>query len=87
MFIKSSIQSNDDLNNQEFQFAGFSSNSSTWLPVNPNYKTLNLANEKEDENSYYALYEKLSKLKKSSHFKQANLVTKVLDEYIFAFAR
>ncbi|KAK9308582.1 hypothetical protein QLX08_001445 [Tetragonisca angustula] len=67
--------------------AGFSSNSRTWLPVNPNYKTLNLADEKKDKNSYYALYEKLSKLKKSPHFKQANLVTKVLDEYVFAFAR
>ena len=87
MFIKSSTQSNNDLNNQEYQFAGFSSNSRTWLPVNPNYKTLNLADEKKDKNSYYALYEKLSKLKKSPHFKQANLVTKVLDEYVFAFAR
>ncbi|XP_043521918.1 alpha-glucosidase-like isoform X2 [Frieseomelitta varia] len=67
--------------------AGFSSNSHTWLPVNPNYKTLNLADEKKDKNSYYTLYEKLSKLKKSPHFKQANLVTEVLDEYVFAFAR
>ncbi|KAK9308580.1 hypothetical protein QLX08_001445 [Tetragonisca angustula] len=66
---------------------GFSSNYHTWLPVNNNYKTLNLADEKKDKNSYYTFYEKLSKLKKSTQFKQATLVTKVLDEYVFAFAR
>ena len=87
MYIKPSIHSINDLNNQEFQFAGFSSNSSTWLPVNENYKALNLANEKKDKNSYYTFYEKLSKLKKSSHFKHASLVTKVLNETVFAFAR
>lgn len=67
--------------------AGFSSNSHTWLPVNENYKTLNLVEEKKEKNSYYALYEKVSKLKRSEYFKGAKLVTKVLDEYVFAVAR
>ncbi|KAK1128207.1 hypothetical protein K0M31_002677 [Melipona bicolor] len=68
--------------------AGFSSNSHTWLPINENYKTLNLAHEKKEKNSYYALYEKLSMMKKSRHNRKwAKLVTKVLDEYVFAIAR
>ncbi|KAK1128208.1 hypothetical protein K0M31_002679 [Melipona bicolor] len=67
--------------------AGFSTNSHTWLPINKNYKTYNLATEKKDKNSYYTFYEKLSNLKKSPYLKEANLVTKVLDKYVFAFAR
>ncbi|KOX76229.1 Alpha-glucosidase, partial [Melipona quadrifasciata] len=67
--------------------AGFSSNPHTWLPVNENYKTLNLVEEEKEKNSYYALYEKLSKLKKSQYLKRAKLVTKVLSEHVFAVAR
>ncbi|CAK9825383.1 unnamed protein product [Anthophora retusa] len=67
--------------------AGFSTNPKTWLRVNDNYKTVNLAAEKKDSKSYYNFYKKVSSLKKSSNFKRTNLVTKLLNENVFAFAR
>ncbi|CAK9805313.1 unnamed protein product [Anthophora plagiata] len=67
--------------------AGFSTNPKTWLPVNDNYKTVNLAAEKKDSKSYYNFYKKVSLLKKSYNFKRTNLVTKLLNENVFAFAR
>ncbi|XP_053985159.1 alpha-glucosidase-like [Hylaeus volcanicus] len=67
--------------------AGFSRNPKTWLPVNENYKTLNLASEKEDEHSYYSFYKTVSNLKKSPMAKNGNLITKLLNENVFSFAR
>lgn len=43
--------------------AGFSTNNKTWLPVNPNYKTLNLAMQKTSNVSHYAIFKKLVALK------------------------
>ncbi|KAK0076141.1 hypothetical protein PV325_005818 [Microctonus aethiopoides] len=43
--------------------AGFSTNNKTWLPVNPNYKTLNLAMQKTSNVSHYAIFKKLVELK------------------------
>nr|BAI44029.1 alpha-glucosidase [Bombus diversus diversus] len=67
--------------------AGFSTNSTTWLKVNDNYKTINLAAEKKDGNSFYTFYKKLSTLRKSPYLKAADLTTKLLSENVFAFAR
>ncbi|XP_067013713.2 maltase A1 [Anabrus simplex] len=43
--------------------AGFSQSETTWLPVNSNYKTLNLENEREATESHYKVYQKLVKLR------------------------
>ncbi|KAK0161426.1 hypothetical protein PV327_009897 [Microctonus hyperodae] len=43
--------------------AGFSTSNVTWLPVNPNYKTLNLAAQKTSNVSHYAIFKKLVALK------------------------
>ncbi|XP_076748575.1 alpha-glucosidase [Xylocopa sonorina] len=67
--------------------AGFSTSRNTWLPVNANYKTVNVATEREDKNSYYNMFLKLALLKKSPNFKRAKLVTKLLSENVFAFSR
>lgn len=67
--------------------AGFSTNSTTWLNVNDNYKTVNLAAEKKDKNSFYTLYKKVSTLRKSPFLKGADLTTELLSENVFAFAR
>ncbi|XP_044018106.1 alpha-glucosidase-like [Aphidius gifuensis] len=44
--------------------AGFSTNTKTWLPIHPNYKTLNLAAQKLAPASHYKVLKKLSALKK-----------------------
>ncbi|KAJ8682106.1 hypothetical protein QAD02_017898 [Eretmocerus hayati] len=46
--------------------AGFSNNTKTWLPVNENYKTLNLALQKKAENSHYKIFQALTSLKRFS---------------------
>ncbi|XP_058791295.1 maltase 1-like [Phymastichus coffea] len=45
--------------------AGFSTNTKTWLPVNQNYKQLNLAAQKNATVSHYRVFKALSKLKKT----------------------
>ncbi|XP_043269084.1 alpha-glucosidase-like [Venturia canescens] len=44
--------------------AGFSSSNKTWLPVNPNYKTLNLETQKKSSVSHYSIFKELVALKK-----------------------
>ncbi|XP_051160970.1 maltase 2-like [Leptopilina boulardi] len=46
--------------------AGFSTNQKTWLPVNDNYKTLNLAAQKVESTSHYKVFKALTTLKKKS---------------------
>ncbi|XP_060821842.1 alpha-glucosidase-like [Bombus pascuorum] len=67
--------------------AGFSTNSTTWLRVNSDYKTVNLAAEKKNNDSFYTLYKKVSTLKKSPFLKKADLTTKLLSDNVFAFSR
>ncbi|XP_063989144.1 alpha-glucosidase-like [Diachasmimorpha longicaudata] len=44
--------------------AGFSTSPTTWLPVNSNYKTVNLEAEKLDPRSHYSVFKKLVAAKK-----------------------
>ncbi|XP_076181387.1 alpha-glucosidase [Ptiloglossa arizonensis] len=67
--------------------AGFSTNPKTWLPINKNYQTVNLASEKEDKRSYYNFYKAISKLKKSPMCKYGNLLIKLLSKNVLSFAR
>ncbi|XP_050459031.1 alpha-glucosidase-like [Cataglyphis hispanica] len=67
--------------------AGFSTNPKTWLPVNENYVTLNLAAQKTQDNSYYALYKTVSALRGLPAIKQGKLITKLLNDNVLFFAR
>lgn len=67
--------------------AGFSTNPSTWLPVNENYVTLNLAAQKERDDSYYAMYKAVSALRKWPAVKRGTLNTRLLGDNVFAFSR
>lgn len=63
--------------------AGFSTNPNTWLPVNENYVTLNLALQKTAEVSHYKVFQALAKIKKSpilvnGAYKVSNITDKVL---------
>ncbi|XP_011702147.1 PREDICTED: alpha-glucosidase-like isoform X2 [Wasmannia auropunctata] len=67
--------------------AGFSTNSTTWLPVNKNYVTLNLAAQKKQDSSYYALYKAVAALRKWPAVKSGALTTRLLDDDVLAFTR
>ncbi|XP_069700379.1 maltase A1-like [Periplaneta americana] len=81
-----------DLERTPFQWddttsAGFSTNASTWLPVNPNYKELNLAAEKSAEKSHYKVYKQLIELRKTPTIRQGGTQVDALSEKVLTFAR
>ncbi|MCD8147253.1 MAG: glucohydrolase, partial [Clostridiales bacterium] len=49
--------------------AGFTTGT-PWLPVNPNYQTINLAAQIDDETSVYSWYRKLIQLRKNPVWKE-----------------
>ncbi|XP_074114431.1 alpha-glucosidase-like [Cotesia typhae] len=67
--------------------AGFSTGNKTWLPINSNYKTLNLATEKTLANSSYSITKKLVALKQNPIVKTGTTVVTVIYEYFLGIAR
>lgn len=63
--------------------------STPWFPVNPNYKTINVAQQSEDSDSVLNFYKRLIKLKKSDDiytYGEFNLIDDE-NENIFAYTR
>ncbi|MBM2658556.1 glycoside hydrolase family 13 protein [Staphylococcus pseudoxylosus] len=76
------MQWNDQTN------GGFSEHS-PWFPVNPNYKTINVANQQQDPNSILNFYKSLIVLKKSDDiytYGTFDLIDKH-NEQVFAYTR
>nr|NP_609522.1 maltase B1 [Drosophila melanogaster]AAF53127.1 maltase B1 [Drosophila melanogaster]AOQ11073.1 Mal-B1-RA [synthetic construct] len=67
--------------------AGFSSADRTWLPVNPNYKELNLRNQQQARRSHYKIYQSLLKLRQLPVLKNGSFVPEVVNRRVFAFKR
>ncbi|XP_055915885.1 maltase 2-like isoform X2 [Eupeodes corollae] len=67
--------------------AGFSTASKTWLPVNPNFKTVNLAMQMKAEKSHYKLYKKLIELKRQPTLAKGEFYPMALSRKTFAFKR
>ncbi|XP_012251302.2 maltase 2-like [Athalia rosae] len=67
--------------------AGFSTNSMTMLPVNENYRTLNLAAQKKADKSYYKNVQALIKLRNEPVIREGSLTIKVISNSIIAFTR
>nr|XP_036225275.1 maltase 2 isoform X2 [Bactrocera oleae] len=66
--------------------AGFSTAEKTWLPVHPNYKNLNLKQQKS-EKSHYSVYKSLIELRKMPALVKGRFHAEVLDREVFAFER
>ncbi|XP_069956904.1 maltase A3 isoform X3 [Cherax quadricarinatus] len=67
--------------------AGFTTANTTWLPVNPNYKTLNVKAQRQAKASHLKLYEELTQLRKDDVFRKGHLAFPVVDAQIFSFIR
>ncbi|XP_072121091.1 amino acid transporter heavy chain SLC3A1 isoform X2 [Mobula birostris] len=67
--------------------AGFSTANKTWLPVHPNYITVNVEVEKEEQNSMLTLYRKLSYLRKELPIHRGWMCYIFNDEDVFAYVR
>ncbi|XP_017032751.1 maltase 1 [Drosophila kikkawai] len=75
------MQWNDGLN------AGFSNASHTWLPMNPNYRELNLRNQQVARRSHYKNYQSLLKLRQLPVLRNGSFVPEVVNRRVFAFKR
>ncbi|XP_033319544.1 maltase A1-like [Bombus bifarius] len=67
--------------------AGFSNSTKTWLPVHPNYKTLNLAAQKRATSSPYQLFKQLMNIKKRPVIARGSLNVSVLDKQVLGITR
>lgn len=67
--------------------AGFSTNSSTWLPLNPNYVTINVESERSQSKSYLNVYKELSELRKTKTLQYGNLMYGAVENNVLAIKR
>ncbi|XP_066994809.2 probable maltase [Anabrus simplex] len=67
--------------------AGFSTNGTTWLPVNENYKDLNQNTQSQVNNSHFKVYRALAKLRKRHVIQHGEFYSHVFSEYVFGFSR
>lgn len=67
--------------------AGFNTGAKPWIPVHPDYATLNLEAQKSDEKSKYNFYKNLLKLRKNETFVDGNFESKALTENVFGYVR
>jgi len=67
--------------------AGFSHKSITWLPVNPNYVTMNVEFEKNTKRSHLKIFKEILNLRQLEIFRTGDLELYEISEYVFAFSR
>jgi len=67
--------------------AGFTTGNTTWLPVSPNYRALNLQSQQEADLSHYKLYQQLAKLRQHKTFLSGNFRPLVFGTSVFAYVR
>lgn len=67
--------------------AGFSTNSTTWLPINPNYVTVNAAAEAAANTSHLKLYKLLVELRKTKTLQYGNTRCAAVNENVLAVKR
>jgi len=67
--------------------AGFSNKTKTWLPVNPNYVTVNVDFEQNARRSHLKIFKELMNLRQLEEFRTGDLQFYEISEYVFAFSR
>jgi alpha-glucosidase len=70
-------------------YAGFTGALSTqpWIQVHPNYKTLNLALQKEAPKSFYKFYQQLADLRKNEIFVSGMFESRAFNLEVFGYKR
>ncbi|KAH8299668.1 hypothetical protein KR044_004345 [Drosophila immigrans] len=67
--------------------AGFSSNSSTWLPINPNYVTVNVQTESAADSSHLKLYKQLVTLRQTKTLQYGGTKYAAVNDNVVAIKR
>lgn len=70
-------------------YAGFkeATGKEPWLPVHPNYLTLNLAQQKAAPKSHYKLYQQLAALRRKDVFVFGDFSSKAVSDNVFGYVR
>lgn len=66
---------------------GFCDSCKPWIPINDNYKELNLEQQREAPKSFFKFYQQLSTLRTSDDFKFGHFSSVSYNNDIFAFKR
>jgi alpha-glucosidase len=66
---------------------GFSTNDTTWLPVNDNYEELNLKAQKAAAKSHYKVYKDLTTLRKNPVIQRGETHVAAISERVLGFTR
>lgn len=72
------------------KFAGFMPENSTgrpWLPINENYKDVNIATQRQLQRSTLNFYKQLVQIRKRDTFAYGSYTSTVLNEHVFAYVR
>lgn len=67
--------------------AGFSNKTKTWLPVNPNYVTLNFEFERNARRSHLKIFKEIVNLRQLEIFRTGDVQLYEISDYVFAFSR
>jgi len=67
--------------------AGFSNKTKTWLPVNPNYVTVNVEFEQNARRSHLKIFKEIMNLRQLEVFRTGDLELYEISKYVFAFSR
>ncbi|ESO88471.1 hypothetical protein LOTGIDRAFT_126021 [Lottia gigantea] len=67
--------------------SGFTTAKKPWLPVHPNYKTLNIQTQMESDHSPIQLYSQLARLRQEPSFQYGDLNYAVVNDNIFSYVR
>lgn len=68
-------------------FIGFSSNSKTWLPVNPNYWRINVKEQQSKSDSVYNFIKSLLTLRKTDTFMYGDFEKIILSDWVLVIKR
>lgn len=69
--------------------AGFTTRNAneTWLPIHPNYVSINVQSEREQQRSTYKYFQSLTALRKTKAFREGSFEAKVVNENVLAYTR
>lgn len=67
--------------------AGFTNGSTTWLPVGPDYRSVNVKIENGLEKSHLKVYKAMMRLRESKTFQHGSVKARAVKENVFAIVR
>lgn len=67
--------------------AGFTNGNTTWLPVGPNYRTVNVKTETGLEKSHLKVYKAMMKLRESKTFQHGSVKARTVNKNVLAIVR